>query len=490
MFRYLNNIFIKYETKLIITIIVILIFLIYFILFNLYGEKVLFNDGFGFAGNTYAQTAQDYYNLFYNRQLSSKLIRRTLHSFIIFTFFKIFNIPITDYNLLNAFAILNIILILASLYCLYKISILLRYNKYQLLVAIIGMFLNFPILKLGYFYTTLSDFMTFFLSIFLLYAYLKNNIYLMVILTIFSAFSHHSVFYISLILVIFFNKDIFHIKKSNNKTINKIAFFISLVISFALLSIINFLYFSGRYRFYETLTTPTYSIVIFNAILLFVIYLFTLYYILNPIFLYFYTYLIKNKSLKILKIKYLILGIVLYLCVTMFQNYFSFQESRSSVFRIGQMVTNSIHLPIKHLISHIIYFGPIIFIIIYNYKKMVLFANNNGGLGLLLVLLFIGIFSFNTESRQLIAGLPFFVCFAVKTLNNCDKKFITIFLIMSLFASKFWLPINTDWLEGNYGLRYNVKYFMNFGPWLLTKFYLLQLIFIIPMGIYMFKKVK
>lgn len=121
---------------------------------------------------------------------------------------------------------------------------------------------------------------------------------------------------------------------------------------------------------------------------------------------------------------------------------------------------------------------------IFLWRKMIEISYQTG-FGLFLFALLYGLLSIGSESRQLIYALPIFVFLLCQGLDNLkiSLKFAYSVLAISLIVSKFWLPINFfPWpaklvfIEGNALDFPQQLFFMNFGPTMAAKTYLIQLV--------------
>jgi hypothetical protein len=129
--------------------------------------------------------------------------------------------------------------------------------------------------------------------------------------------------------------------------------------------------------------------------------------------------------------------------------------------------------PFANLVSHIMYYGPIICVIILLWKKIVNISKETG-LAFPLILFLYVMMAVGTESRQSINALPIFVILATEALNEVKVswRFVYGFVFLSLLTSRFWLKINiAPWGLNDFMNFPQQMYFMSQGPWMSTQSY-------------------
>ena len=180
------------------------------------------------------------------------------------------------------------------------------------------------------------------------------------------------------------------------------------------------------------------------------------------------------ESTSIIRI---LISIALFLCLNISIRWISSSaESTLSTFTfIQRTVIASIVRPIIFLLSHIIYFGPIILLIVFNWSSFcdVLVKY---GIGLFIFVLLSLFLSLNSESRAVIASFPFFVIILINSLENRKFPywFYWVFIVISIIFSKVWLPLGNVNFDGGYFRLPYQWYFMNYGPWISNQMYILQ----------------
>lgn len=104
-------------------------------------------------------------------------------------------------------------------------------------------------------------------------------------------------------------------------------------------------------------------------------------------------------------------------------------------------------LPFVFLEAHFLYFGLIVVLLIFNWKRAIA-VYERLGIGFMLIIAMCLILCVNPESRYMIYLLPFV---AIPFMAIVDQMKLRtwvswLFLYMQLLLSRFWLPVNQDWL--------------------------------------------
>jgi hypothetical protein len=128
----------------------------------------------------------------------------------------------------------------------------------------------------------------------------------------------------------------------------------------------------------------------------------------------------------------------------------------------------SVTMPVIFLVAHIVYFGPSMIIFFVHFKKIAQMIRKSG-LGMVILFLTNIFFLLFSESRIFINFFPIMIYFLILYINQAklmlfDELGFFAMIALSFIFSKFWLHI---------GLNQN-RYFMNIGPWMNEREYLIQ----------------
>ena len=410
------------------------------ILFSFFGnELVPYAQGLGWE--IYGKMAKDFYNIVFVNGITSYRFHRILPSAIIYHIFSLFKIPKETINIVMGFEIYNLIIILISVYVWGLIADELRISTKGKWLGFIGLYINFAILKWIFYIPVTTDATAFVLSIFLIYYFLKNQPVGMLIVMILGNFTWPIFMEMGLILLMFPRiKQAIPVVTSNRRST-----ILSLIVSSYVLIGIICVYFIQRHRWEGSTTIES---VLPLSILLAV---FFIYYAVKGILDS--CYIPSLGSLKIKKLKYLIIGIVSFVLIKaiifLLTSRYGVKASLSFISTARFFILNLMYLGVRKPfifgIAHVVFFGPVLLLTFLFWKRFCRTINEYGP-GLSLFIFVSLILSINPESRQLFHVFPILVIFTVKTLEQLKwKSSYYIFIAFASFLySKIWFIINSN----------------------------------------------
>lgn len=441
-----------------------------------HGEKVQHNAGLGWDGSGYAViTWTGVEKLIKGKHLNEYRIQRILPAAIIDFTSKIAGYKLKpEAKIVQAFRLLNITVIFIGLIFLWLIIQHFRWGLPIRLIAFSSVFLNYPVLKMSMYYPILCDIPAFTLGIMMAYFYLKRMNARLFLTTLISAFVFPSMLVVGLILFVF--------STENNKTDlnfkpNALSKYLVAVCSvsmtvFSLILTYTMAFISSR----KDLVQVNHDLLYLSAFCM-LVYLIYAFLPLSDIRLYllqFKSYL-KDKKFYCRAL----FGLLLFLLVRIFIIYFSNKSPGayhgSDFYYLETILQLSLVNPFVNFVSHIMYYGPIVCVILFLWRSFVAVVKEHG-FGLVLFVCFYLIMLLGSESRQYINALPLFAIIGCEVLNRLKVGwlFAYSFLVLSLVISRFWLKLNVvHWVPGMKDLLLFPKemYFMSQGPWMIHYMY-------------------
>jgi len=154
--------------------------------------------------------------------------------------------------------------------------------------------------------------------------------------------------------------------------------------------------------------------------------------------------------------------------------------------------------PVIFIVSHIIYYGPIVYLLMYFWKDVINYLQREY-LGILLVTACYIALAIDSESRQIINFLPLAVIALCQILNTqkMSASFVYFFVALSLILSRVWLPLSHGWVSlsdhpPQVTLEFPMQwYFMSQAPWMAPTMYVVYLavsVFVFGITIFTFRK--
>jgi hypothetical protein len=458
------------------------------------------NNGFGWDGySNYKPLLLDCQSLLLNHKLDGYSIQRIFPFCTGHYLIRLVHAGFSDKSLIFHFQIYQFIVLLLIQFFWYKITAFLRLSKTGFWLGFLGLIVTFATLKLDFYYPILSDRSALLLGLASLYFYLRQNTIGLLISAIIGTVTWPTLILINAILFLFpYQKTVLPLNKDNDKLIHLIILFVCGYV----------LFWMGKICVYAV-TTPKDTIGFWYYILV----QYLPFSIVGCI-LYLYYSLRGVSSGLVLNIKSLIqhfstlpwrnyiglsLLIIWYIALKKIIANTDLPVRLAGSTFLSNIALASIMKPLSFIIQHTIYFGPLIVLIILYFKDYCKKVQNLG-FGFVLIIGAGLIQSINSESRQLLALLPFFILPIVLVLEDImvSKRALIITTIISIGLSKFYLPIN--WIATNIlklekatfldltkpdsaGVQ---LYMMQQGPWVSTRFYIINTVIVILTIIIMF----
>jgi len=445
----------------------------------LFGERM---RPFGILGDEviYYFLSADFMKIVFEAGLDKYYVQRIFPPFIVYYFAKLFSVTFSPKNIIYIYGVINVILQVGLAYIWSLVADEMKISRRGLLVGFIALFCNFAVLKYVPYTQITTDLFAYTFSLLLFYFYLKDNCWAIAGISILSAFTWPALFYMGIILLMFPCVRTSIVKVNNKNFANIIPAIVLILIilqyKVALKGVFTGEAFShGIYN--NGANKPNMSLIFFSIAGVLVYLFFALRgLLLNPSF----------EDIKfgrgILRLRNIIIAVAVF----MVTKYLIGQLSRYNMhFDLSVYLENrliaAVNQPFIFLISHFIYFGPMVFFIIYYWKEFCQEINKYG-VGLVFLFVLMIVLSIDSESRHLVNYYPLFVCFIVKAMddkNIWDLKKIIFFALISIFFSKIWLPIHLIPWQGEILSFPKQLYYMNFGPWMSNKMFYAQLIFVL-----------
>ena len=432
-------------------------------------ERIFASDGLGYDGGVYGYIAirfQDYLhgefkelllpgNAFYNRFLLSALCHYTL---------QVLGADLNTPNVITFFRIYEAIVLFGTglLWC--SVSDFLGLGHRGKWWGFLGLFGNYAVLKYAFYYPVLMDVSALFLGLALLHCYLtRRNILLATTIGI-SFFVWPMATLMGLLLLMAPRSEPSYAPPQIDRTYTIIS-----VIAVALLLVPKLLP-------PATMTSaPTFRSALPLSVAIVACYLFVAFRSLLPRLLSAVMDCARDKNFLLRCLALIGLALLLPLFSTIFS---PLKALSMATTYFSSMINNSINRPAESFVAIILYFGPIMIFAAYFFRPF-LHQCRSFGAGYFFVMLLLVFQSLNPLSRQMIAGLPFFIVPIAMVLDRVSfpSGFVNFFVAASLLISKVWMlnniGIDTS-LPGEGNPTYWTRYTSSTGWWMTDEAYLIQ----------------
>jgi hypothetical protein len=467
-----------------LTIFTFIFIFIWYIYNYFWGDLIPINDGYGWDGKTYGEFAISIENI---KQGPFYYSGRIFPSFMVYLIHTTLNITPSKENILNIFYIYNIFIVFLGILGFFMIAKKQNWNYSVFIIGFSAIFINFPLLRLMPFnppFTT--DYTALVLGIYILYFYVSDKTYAVITLSIIGAFTYPLILLASTLLLVF-GKITNNKQQTTNPISEKLTHtfkFIStkLKMFFIIASIVSIPVYLLFYYFVlipKNLEGFTFRIVQSHPIII---------HIISLICVFYYLYFIFKEIFKLelnihIFIKHLIFFLILFGIIYLVKRAISDETVKGPMglkLFLFHIITQAINYPFGYLLSHCLYYGTAVFLIVAFREKI--FTNANRiSTGYLLLITMYFLLSIGTESRQFIYSIPFFIFLLCNYLNTIefDIKISYYIYATSMILSKIWLPFDlTSWSNSAYDVdpaQFPYQfYFMTMGPWMIDLTFLIQ----------------
>ena len=453
-----------------------------------WGEKIPAGGGLGFDGVVYGNAAKGFYTTIVNKKIDNLSLLRIFPSGVIYCCLQILRVGRTNANIITAFSIYNFILILLSIYLWFKIAKKFQLSDRLLLMGLISFLFSYGIMKLDFYYPVLTDPTAFFLGFLTVWGYINNNNIIMFLCVMVGAFTWPTIICTVPLLQIFRHEEpppAMHDFKIRH-------FFITALIV-TLISI-------ALYTHFGSSLGQVYGIEVYDWLLPLGLACLAAYVFFA--FNYLANFDIKAFIFSIhrrLNYRWLIIYVVIIILLTVLSKLYPRPFHGMTFMRyLGWISLANAAKPFYALIAHVVYYGPIVLLALFFWKKISVHVQRYGT-GLMCFFAFYLFQSVGPESRHLMFFFPFFVTFTLLALKECSVSnlFLTIYVIVAIGFSKCWFMINNDEFAQtinkmnsyNWNAIYSPviqRYCMSTGLYMSFNSYIIQGVFVILSGIILF----
>jgi hypothetical protein len=166
-------------------------------------ERISPGRGLGWDGRFYARMAQDFPRVVFDEGLDAYRLQRVVTPALVYLGMRAFGVPRDDAHVVDAFAVYNLLLLLATVVVWRGIARAAGLGEGALWLGFLLLFVNFANLKIPYYYPVLTDTSAVFLGALLVYFHLRGSAAGMLAVLAIGAFSWPSFLVIGGLLFLF-----------------------------------------------------------------------------------------------------------------------------------------------------------------------------------------------------------------------------------------------------------------------------------------------
>ncbi|MFH1360510.1 MAG: hypothetical protein ABIJ41_05680 [Candidatus Omnitrophota bacterium] len=414
--------------------------------------------------------------LVFEHGLDDYRLQRILPCALVHYSLKLFSIPLTIDNIVHAFGFINVLLLglIAYVWCL--ISDEIRLSQQGRWLGAIALFCNFHILKYIPYIQVSTDLFAYAITLSLIYFYLKNNVWALLSLVVIGSFIWPTILYTGTILILF-PRDQHALKETSPAPLFlnfALPIGLSVFVLWKMQMILKVLHSGAIYAYgiFSMGSNRPIMSVIYVSIGIVIAYLFAT---LSPLFNQGELYQGKYWTRHLRPTRW-IMAVSVIMVVKLILYYGAVKhDARPLDYLITNLLIVSAMQPGAFLVSHVMYFGPVVLFLFFLWKPFCRLIQECGP-GLLLCMVLVVVFALDSESRKQMNTFPFLVPFLIKAMDQLTIKRIHFWVLglLSLVFSKVWLPIHA-WPWSGKVLEFPDQfYYMNMGPWMSHAMYALQ----------------
>jgi hypothetical protein len=437
-----------------------------------FGEKTFIRHGLGWDGELYGNIAKDLNGYVFGHHVEGYRLQRIAPTAVVVAGLRLLGFPITDALFIRGFELLNACLLLTAAVLWVIIARSLRLERKAGWLGFVALFVNYAVQKQIFFLPVNTDAAALTLSLLILYLFFSGRRLALFAIGLIGSFVWPTVS-LSVALLLLFPRRLAIPAPDENRGYAAGA---SLLLAAFMLSLLGYLYFyTGRRSAGMGPVVPIVGNALFLSAILFAAYIVLAITRLldgvGPRYVY-------NAARAVRPVN-LLLAVAVVTVPTLVVRALADPSAPPTLPTrtfLGYLALMPISRPLIFLVSHIIYFGPAILLIVILWKKLADDAKALGP-GIVSIVFLAIVFSFHAESRISIFAYPFLVALLVPHLRAFARTpgAFWSFVVISIVLSKFWLPINAWLPEGRATDMGLPLHFMNHGAWMQNWAYLVHL---------------
>ena len=441
--------------------------------FTFVGESALDQPGYGPDATIYASWVRNTPG-FIHQTVNPYHFQKTMPAVGVNLIMRILNFSLSEGNIKLTFTLFSHGVRIIAIFFFLLIFRELKYTKTQKKVGLSVIVFSKLMLLIPTWNPVSVDSTAILLSTIILWSYLRNNLIFLTIASFFAAFTWPSLLIFSSFLYIF---PVPNSVKSLRTKLPQFAYsiitilckWIPMVMSLSIISLTLYLFHSKEYlewakpatmlEYTEVVPYPWFVISIL-VIWSFIFYIFK--HALNSDLVLNY---IKSLNIKQILIR-IIIYIPLIIGVKLLISHFSAPIPPVVSFRriISTTLIFGVTFPGTFITNHIIYYGPIVILLLYYYKDILANLLKKAGLGLVGSILIGAIFGLNSETRYFFNIIHILIIFAIPVLSEkLNKKTFKSLIPLHIIFSMIWIPFLAAAFDS---VVFKTKTHTMNGPWM------------------------
>lgn len=453
----------------------------------LWAERLTVNGGFGWDGLLYGAWAKNFYQSIFVTRVPAYYAQRILPSALVHYGLRLLHVPLTDQNIIQAFELYNLLLLLLSVYVWGLIADELQLHNQGKWLGFCFLFLSFAQLKQNFYSPVGTDTSAFALGLLMCYCFLKDRPLGLLAVIIAGGFTWPTVPYMAALLYVLPRPHPPNQRPPtdalNVPTLGPFNYATLAALGVAGFMLLAYLALT-LHHFAERLQTFSWGVrvdtaVVYLSVLAIIGYLFFgLRRAAADARLFVPRAVWRAIRWQRVAVAFVVL-LLLRWCVHHLASGEQITWDSPKTFAFYTLMT-ALTEPFIFLVAHAVYYGPAILLLLFCWRPFC-DSLSEFGLGLRALVILNVLLSINPQSRYQINVVGVFVMLLVRLLDRYGLSYrsLPFWALLCLGYSKVWYVFNTapQIYDGTMAslLRFPLQhYFMNTGPWMSHEMYLVQ----------------
>jgi hypothetical protein len=434
-----------------------------------FGELIAVNEGFGFGdGRTYGRLGMNLPSFVLGGHLDQYRAARVLPATAVFIANKVLPIQPTIDSTIFLFRLMNVTLLVLAAFSWGCLARRLNLRRVAAWIGFTGVFANFAVLKMALFYPTLTDVPALALTMFLLHAYVSRANWAVGALAGLAAWTMPTVFLLGLVLFLLPRSQSEH--RIGDEGVKGSGWLLAALVASAVLMFIHIadarlgdVPIAGAapvWRSWFSLSAIAATAYVFATLA-------APAQALLGRAMNWWQSATTGRSRRSAALRVFVAVDLIVIALMTYKLGKANADHDTGLIAL-RLVHQAAARPLVFVVAHLLYLGPVVALVALMWRRAIRIVGSLGA-GALLSIVGLALLSLSSESRTILAALPFLGLMAAMAINDRSPSGLQLglFAALSLIVSRFWYPINQGQFETGSRLEFPGQfYFGNFGPWM------------------------
>ena len=405
----------------------------------LFAERIPMSEGLGTDGTNYGAIALDFHGSVFEEGVNKYYLQRAAPSAIVHYGLRALGQPVDIPHVIRGYQVLNLALLVLVAVLWRGIADALQLSLGARWLGFVGLFVNYAVIKHAYYMPVFTDVTAFALGATYLYLFLRRRQVALLAATLVGAFAWPVAALSGAVLLLFPRGATDAVPGERRRWANAAALAIALALE---LAFVYMYYVRGLRKVGQGPTIPPIDALVPLAMLVHGLYLFFAFRGLldgtGPEYIRRVLQALRPRDVLLAAIAVVLPAVVIKLLATP-------DVAALNARGFGRLLVYPANgRPFVTFISHVVWFGPVLWLALFHWKQ-VCDAARRMGPGMLAFLGLVVLISLTPETRQSNLGYPFVVALvaSVASAARVPARVTWLLAATGLALSKFWFRINT-----------------------------------------------